>query len=99
VSDHDSPSETRIRYPLRAILAVAGAWLLFLIQVLFGAFTVMMAVPLVPIFFGILMGGACLLSSAHQYALSLAREEPRPSKLRAPDHGKAQKAELAARPA
>jgi len=97
--DRDSAVETRVRYPLKAILAVGGAWLLVLFQIFFGLMGIMLAVPLVPAFVGMLICGASLASAAHQYALSVAREEPRASKLRAFEHGQARKETLAARPA
>jgi len=97
--DRDSAVETRVRYPLKAILAVGGAWLLVVFQIFFGLAGVMLAIPLVPAFVGLLLCSASLVSAAHQYALSVAREEPRPSKLRAFEHGQARKEALAARPA
>lgn len=97
--DRRAPAETRVRYPLKAFLAVAGAWVVLLFQVLFGAATVMLAVPLVPVFVGMLMGGASLVSAAHDYARSLAREEPRACKLRGLQHGPARKETLAAQSA
>jgi hypothetical protein len=95
----DPAPEMRVVYPLKAIAAVAAAWLLFLIQVLIGAFSVMLAVPLVPFFVGMLICGSGLVGAAHRYALSVARELPTASKLGAPLHETARQDTLAARTA
>ncbi len=71
----------RTRYPLRAILAVAGAWLVFLIQVLSGVFIFALVIPLIPFFICLVLSSAGLLASAHQYALSQAQRVPRAAKL------------------
>ncbi len=97
--DRNFDEETCVRYPLRAVLAVGAAWLLVVFQIFFGLMGVMLAIPLVPAFVGLLVASAGLVSAAHQYALSVARVEPRPSKLRAFEHEKARKEALAARPA
>ncbi len=71
----------RTRYPLRAIVAVAGAWLVFALQVFSGALFAILLLPLVPLFIVFVLSGAGLLASAHQYAASVARREPLPTKL------------------
>ncbi len=53
------------RMPIRAVLVLAGAWLLVTIQVILGGLLGVGFIPLAPV---VLFGGACLLSSAHQYA-------------------------------
>lgn len=66
----------RTRYPFRAVAAIAAAGLLFLGELAMLAVWLMPLVPLVPLFVMIMIGNACLLSAAVNYASSLARLEP-----------------------
>jgi len=66
----------RTRYPLRAVLAVAGAASLALVELALLSIWLMPLVPLVPVFIMIMVGNACVLSAALSYATSLARREP-----------------------
>jgi hypothetical protein len=97
--DAVSESEFRVRYPLKAFAAYAGAGLLFLTTLAFGAFFCILLLPLVPALVGMVVANAGLLASAHEYAQSVARLEPRASKLRGPHAQAVPKATLAARSA
>ena len=66
----------RTRYPVRAVLAVAGASLLALVELGMLSIWLMPLVPLVPVFIMIMIGNACVLSAAVSYASSLAQREP-----------------------
>jgi hypothetical protein len=66
----------RTRYPLRAIAFVAGASALFLGELVLLALFLMPMIPLIPVFILIMIGNACLVSAAVDYASSLARVEP-----------------------
>ena len=66
----------RRRYPVRAIAFVAGASLLFLGELVLLALFLMPMIPLIPLFIMIMIGNACLVSAAVEYASSLARVEP-----------------------
>lgn len=61
------------RYPLRAVLVVAAAWLLFTFSVLVYACVSLLLLPFLP---AIVFGQISLLSSAHEYARSVARAAP-----------------------
>jgi O-antigen/teichoic acid export membrane protein len=74
----------RVRYPFRAFLAVGVAALLLVVQVFAGALFCVVFLPLVPLFVAMVIAGAGLLSSALQYAASVARFEPRKAKLGRP---------------
>jgi hypothetical protein len=66
----------RRRYPARAIAFVAGASLLFFGELVLLALFLMPMIPLIPVFIMIMIGNACLVSAAVDYASSLARVEP-----------------------
>lgn len=72
----DSRSSHRTRYPLRAILALAGAWLVFAVLVFSGALFCVLLLPLVPLYVGAIVSSGGLLAAAHEYARSRARVEP-----------------------
>lgn len=71
-----SSSKQRTRYPLRAWLAVAAAWLAFAVLVFTGALFCVLLLPLVPFYVGAIVSSAGLLSAAHEYARSQGRVEP-----------------------
>lgn len=56
------------RYPFRAVVAVGGAGLLFAFGLITGFLFIALMLPLIPVFIGIIMGNACLLTTALQYA-------------------------------
>lgn len=56
------------RYPVRAILAVAGAGLVLAFCMVTGFLFMALAPPLIPVFITILMGPTCLLTTALAYA-------------------------------
>ena len=66
----------RTRYPFRAILVVAAAWLAFAILVFSGALFCVLLLPLVPFYVGAIVSSGGLLAAAHEYARSQARVEP-----------------------
>lgn len=72
----DRPISSRRRYPARAILAVAAAGLLFAFNAVVGFLCVALMLPLIPVFIGILMGSACLLAVAREYALRVSSPAP-----------------------
>jgi hypothetical protein len=63
-------------YPARAILAVAGAALLFSCSVVTGFLFMALAPPLIPVFVTILMGNTCLLTTALQFAAKVSVPKP-----------------------
>jgi hypothetical protein len=65
-------SQTRMAYPVVAILAVVAAWLVFFVLVVTGAFTLMLVVVTAPAYVAMLVGYSGLLSSVHEYARSKA---------------------------
>ncbi len=62
--------EQHLHYPVRAILVVAVAWLLFAFSVVVYAGISLLLLPALPAIF---YGQVCLLSSAHEYARSIAQ--------------------------
>ena len=73
------------RYPARAILAVAGAGVLSLFCLVSGFLLMALVPPLIPVFFTVLMGNACLLGRALEYATKVA--EPRVTGMLPARHG------------
>ena len=73
------------RYPARAILAVAGAGVLSLFCLVSGFLFMALVPPLIPVFFTVLMGNACLLGRALEYATKVA--EPRSTGMLPATHG------------
>jgi hypothetical protein len=64
------------QYPARAILAVAAAGLLFAFDVASGFLFIALMLPMIPVFIGIVLGGACLLGSALEYAAKVSIPAP-----------------------
>jgi hypothetical protein len=60
----------RVRYPLRAKVAIAGAGLLFLAELAAFALFMMPMIPLVPVFILTMLGNAFMLSSVLEWAAS-----------------------------
>lgn len=55
---------------------VAGAGLLFAFDIAAGFLLIALMLPLIPVFIGIMMGSACLLATALQYAARVSRPRP-----------------------
>lgn len=66
----------RVRYPLRAVLAVALASLFALVELAGLALVMMPLIPLVPVFITIMLGNAMLLADVVRWAASLGQVEP-----------------------
>ena len=66
----------RVRYPLRAVLAVVLASLFALVELAGLALFMMPMIPLVPVFVMIMLGNALLLSDVVRWAASQGRVEP-----------------------
>ncbi len=64
------PRSHRVRYPLRAKLAVAGASLFFLVELAACALFMMPMIPLVPLFVATMLGHAFVLASIVEWAAS-----------------------------
>ena len=67
---------TRVRYPVRAVLAVAGATLLFAFNVVLGFLFMALVPPLIPVYITVLFAGGCLVRSAVDYAVRVSVREP-----------------------
>lgn len=78
----DSDADTRLVFPVQAILAVVVAWLVFLVLVVLGAFTLMLVVVTAPAYVAAIVGYSGLLSSVHEYALGKAYRVPTRAALR-----------------
>jgi hypothetical protein len=72
---HD-PASHRVRYPLRAIVAVTCVSLFALVELGALGLFMMPLVPLVPVFIMIAIGNAMVLADVVQWAASLGRLEP-----------------------
>jgi len=66
----------RVRYPLHAILAVAGAGLLFLFNMIVGFLFMALVPPLIPVFACLLFAGGCLVGNALEYARRVSLPAP-----------------------
>jgi hypothetical protein len=66
----------RLRYPLRAKLAIAGVASFFLAELAFTALWLMPLLPLVPLFILVQLGNGLILADVLSWATSLARSEP-----------------------
>jgi hypothetical protein len=67
---------TRVRYPIHAILAVAGAGLLFLFDMVVGFIFMALVPPFIPIYVCVLFGGVCLVGNALKYAQRVSIRVP-----------------------
>ena len=76
VSVSVSPTESRVRYPLRAVVAVVLGALVALAQLVTFALFMMPLFPLVPVFVAVMLGNAMWLSSLVRWAASLGKLEP-----------------------
>ncbi len=59
---------TSVRYPARAVLAVAATGLLFVFNMMVGFLFMALVPPLIPVFVCILFAGGMLVGNALQYA-------------------------------
>ena len=66
----------RTRYPFRAILAVGGASLLFLFDMMVGFLFMALVPPLIPVYVCVLFAGGCLVGNALKYATRVSIREP-----------------------
>jgi hypothetical protein len=67
---------TRVRYPVRAVLAVTGATLLLAFNVVVGFLFMALVPPLIPVYVAVLFAGGCLVRSAVDYAVRVSVREP-----------------------
>jgi hypothetical protein len=66
----------RTRYPFHAILAVAGASLLFLFDMVVGFLFMALVPPLIPVYVCVLFAGGCLVGNALKYATRVSIRVP-----------------------
>ena len=64
----ESVQKVRVRYPLQAVLAVAGAGLLFLFDLTVGFLFMALVPPLIPVYVCVLFAAGGLVDSALRYA-------------------------------
>lgn len=67
---------SRARYPLHALLLVAGAGLLFVFNLAVGFLFMALVPPLIPVFVCILFAGGSLVGNALNYARRVSIREP-----------------------
>jgi hypothetical protein len=70
-----APAQYRVRYPLRAKLAIALAVCFFLAELVVCALWLMPLVPLVPVFIAVMVGNGFVIASVVDWASSVARSE------------------------
>lgn len=78
--------EGLVRYPLRAVLAVALGAAAVLAEIVFGALLIMPLVPLIPVFIALMLGNALWMTSLFHWAASLGQREPVRSPSVQPSH-------------
>ena len=81
-----STSEGLVRYPIKAVLAVALGTLAVLAEVAVGALFIMPLVPLIPVFIAVVLGNALWMTSLFHWAASLGQREPVRSPSVQPSH-------------
>lgn len=84
----ESVPKLRVRYPLKALLAVGGAGLLFLFDLTVGFLFMAMVPPLIPVYVCVLFAAGCLVMSAVQYAQRVSVREPAAMLRPGPHEGK-----------
>jgi hypothetical protein len=87
----ESAPETRLRYPLHALLLIGVCWAFYAVIALICALFMLPCVPLAPVFVMLVVSLGGLLGSVHEYARSVARPV-RATTLRARSDGKAAQA-------
>jgi hypothetical protein len=95
----ESTQRFRVRYPLKALLAVGATALLFLFDLTAGFLFMAMVPPLIPIYVCVLFGAGCLVMSAVQYAQRVSVREPAAMLQPEQHEGKVRRRAAAARPA
>ncbi len=73
----DPASAVRLRYPLHAVLLVGAAWFFYAVVLLVSALVFLPCIPLAPAIVVLMISLGGLLSSAHEYARSVARPRAR----------------------
>ena len=68
--------EASASYPAHAILAVAGAGVLFLFDLVVGFVFMALVPPFIPVYIVVLFSGACLLGNALKYATRVSIRQP-----------------------
>jgi len=66
----------RTQYPLRALVAVAGAALLFTFDLVVGFIFMALVPPFIPVYICVLFSAACLLGNALKYATRVSIRQP-----------------------
>lgn len=79
-------SEGLVRYPVRAVLAVALGAVAVLSEIVFGALFIMPLVPMIPVFIALVFGNAFWMTSLFHWAASLGQREPVRSPGAQPSH-------------
>jgi hypothetical protein len=79
-------SEGPVRYPLRAVFAVALGAVAVLAELIFGALFIMPLVPMIPVFIALVLGNAFWMASLFHWAASLGQREPVRSPSAQPSH-------------
>ena len=82
-----SAPESRLRYPVHALLLIGASWLLYGVVALICALFMLPCVPLAPVFVMLVVSLGGLLGSVHEYARSVATPR-RATRLPAPRDGK-----------
>jgi hypothetical protein len=65
----------RVRYPALAVLAVAGAGLLFIFNLMVGFLFMALVPPMIPVYITVLFAGGGLVRSAVDYAVRVSVPE------------------------
>lgn len=81
----DQKSEVRLRYPLHALLLVGAAWVFYGSILLVTALFFLPCIPLAPFVVVLMVSLGGLLSSAHEYARSVARPREQATLASRPD--------------
>ncbi len=68
--------DTKVFYPVRAIVAVALAALVVLLELVAFSSLIMPLFPLVPVFVAVMLGNALWVAHVVHWAASLGRREP-----------------------
>ena len=72
----EATRSARTSYPIHAILAVAGAALLFVFDLVVGFVFMALVPPFIPVYIVVLFSGACLLGNALKYATRVSIRQP-----------------------
>jgi hypothetical protein len=95
----ESVQKSRVRYPLKALLMVAGTGLLFFFDLTVGFLFMAMVPPLIPVYVCVLFSAGCLVLSAVQYARRVSVPVPAAMLRSAQHEGKVGERAFAARAA